>query len=297
LVGKAYLGVAMGKVDVIHSIFESYELVKANYKEVIVPLVILLLLSGAGSLGGSSFSGLSDRSGSGSYGSSGFGESLSSPITNALSGGSLAALSGILLLIIAIAAIVLLVLMVVETAIWFYVFEFFHALLRKKKITENWKSRIKRHSVKSFVLLIFWGILIVAIFAVPTIMLIGSLSTIGTSADFVGFLLGALVPFAVATLVLMLLGFLLTPLWIYYAMDGRGFFESLSKSVSLVSSNLVHFIVYFLIHLVLAISIGVVGIISALCCLAWLVIPVLSVAFTLIMSVALLKIKMDMEKK
>ena len=41
----------MGKIDVIEAFFESFWLVKAHYREMIVPIAILMLMSGSASIG------------------------------------------------------------------------------------------------------------------------------------------------------------------------------------------------------------------------------------------------------
>ncbi len=285
----------MAKFDVFTAIFESFELIKAHYKEVAVPLILLLLLSGAGHLGGSSLSNSFKSAGSGYSGASSLGRAAASPIANALSA-PLAMLSGFLLIIVAAAIVVVALLAILASATWFYVYEHFYAILRKKKITENWQPRMKRQALKSAVILVFWLVLLAALFAIPVIIALGAFSAASSFSSMIGAMVSVIIPFALAMLFLAVLGFLVMPLWVFYAMDNCGFFESLSKSVTLVSTNLGQFIVYFVIVVLLGIGEVMAASVAALCCLAWLVVPLLTVFFTLLTSITLMKMRLALAK-
>ena len=142
----------MAKIDVIQEIFDSFELIKAHYKEVIVPLIILLLIS-AGASGGSS---LFRGSGSDSSYRSSSQLSSDSLLANAMSSSgielALAALSGVLLALLLVIVVIAIVLALLHQTLWFYVWEHFHAIINKRKIAQDWQPRFKRLAVKAVVL-------------------------------------------------------------------------------------------------------------------------------------------------
>lgn len=283
----------MAKVDVIQEISDSFGLIKKHYKEVIVPIVILLLFS-AGASGGSYFS-------------RGFGSSSSksadsnSLIANAMSSSSLdsmlVALSGVLLAILAVVLVVAIVLAILHRALWLYVYGHFYSIINKKKITQDWQSRLKRFAVKAFVLDAFGLVLMVAIFAIPAITIWNTLTSSG-SPSFQAALLASLGTVAVtligALLVLLLVGFFLTPLWVYYAMDGFSFFDSLGKSVSLVGGNVVTFLLLGAVFLLLGIGAAVVAVVT--CCFSYVVSPIIGVFLSLLWGVTLMNVKAKLEK-
>jgi len=282
----------MGKVDVLQAIQDSFELIRAHYREVALPLIALLVLSGAGSFGSSSFSD--------SFGSRYSDDSSSdNPLANAMTGldTSLLALGGILIAVIAAVVILAIVLSILERAVWFYVYEHFYSLLTKKKIQQGWQGRIKRHSVKATILWFFWLFVFIAIFALPALQLWGSISVLSSASGFSG-LWNALVPFmlllSAAIGLLLLAGFLLSPLWIFYAMDGLGFSESLSRAAGLVMGNLGTFFVFSLVFFFLGIGGSLLSLAS--CCLAYLVSPIITVFLGLLWGVSLMKVKLALEK-
>lgn len=282
----------MGKVDVISAIFESFELIRKHYKEVMVPLLVLLLLSGAGSMGGSSFSrgfGNGEKAASGEAG-----------LANAMTGlgTGVLALGGLLVAIIAAVLVAMLVLMVVCEATQLYVYEHFYAILNKRKIKAKWTERFGRLAVKSIAMFIFRAAIFAAVFILPLLQLWNVISTLEAMsvAGIIGAVLSVGLALAAGFALMLIVSFVLTPLWVYYAMDGNGLFDSAGKSVSLVVGNLSSFLLLGFVFLL--IGIGTVGAaaLSACCCLSWLVAPVLSVGFSLLYGVTLMKVKLAIEK-
>jgi hypothetical protein len=288
-----FSGGSMGKVDVLQAISDSFGLIRAHYREVALPLIVLLVLSGAGSFGGSSFSNSFGNRYSDKYSSS------DNPLSNAMTGldTSLLALGGILIAIIVAIVVLAIVLSILERAVWFYVYEHFYSLLTKKKISQDWKSRMERHSIKATALWLFWLLVFLAIFALPALQLWGSISVLSGASGLSG-LWNALAPFLLllfaAIGLLLLVGFLLSPLWIFYAMDGLGFGESLSRAAGLVMGNVWTFFIFSFIFFFLGIGGSIVAFAS--CCLAYIVSPVISVFLGLLWGVSLMKVKLALEK-
>ena len=283
----------MGNVDVIGEIFESFELIRKHYMEVIVPVILLLLIY-AGARGSSIFSGMSG----GSHQSSSF-----------LSGAMLAnaayadpstlllALGGLVLVALALLVLLVIIFVILEKTLWFYVWEHFYAIICKKKIKQTWQQRCKRLAIKAVVVEAFWLLVCLVLFAVPSSMAWDAVSHLQqpTFAGFISALGPAALALIAALLVLVVAGFLLTPLWVFYAMDGLGFFESASRSLSLVGGNLITF-------LLLGIIFGLLGIGSALAsatalCFSFIVSPILTVFIGLLWGVTLMKVKLALEEK
>lgn len=273
----------MANIDVISLIFESFELIKARYKEVALPLLVLLLISGAGHVGGSS---LSDAFGSKSNGAtSQYG---ASPIANALSdsGALMAGLAGALLVVLAIVVVVAFALAVLSLAIWFYISEHFHAILTKRKIAQGWQARMSRHLFRALVMVLFEFALL-GVFVLAVVAIAMAYSSIG--------LIGAMLLFVLLVLAFLCLGIFLIPAWMYYAIDRLPFLTSLSRSFSLVRRNFVHFLVFALIFFMLGIG-SVVASLYACCC-SFILAPIMAVFFALLSRVTLLKIKLAIEKQ
>jgi len=273
----------MANIDVISLIFESFALIRARYREVAVPLMALLLLSGAGHVGNYSLSDLFSSKGSGSAS-----QYNGSPLASSLSdsGALMAGLAGVLLIIIAIVAVVAFVISVLRMAVWFYVSEHFHAILVKKKITKEWQQRMRSHLPRAFVMALFEFILIIA--------LILAIAAIVLSYQSTG-LVGAILLSMLLVLAFICLGIFLAPAWIYYAIDRLPFFQSLSRSLSLVRRNFVHFLVFAIIFFML--DMGSVIASFYACCFSFLLMPVLIVFFALLSRVTLIKMKLAIEKQ
>ena len=281
----------MGKVDVIQEIFDSFGLIRQHYMEVIIPLILLLLIS-AGASGGSLF---------GSRGNSSFPSSFSaSPAANAMVdggiGAALLALGGMLLVLVAIGIVLVIIMVVLERAVWFYVYEHFYSIIRKKKITQAWQQRLKRLAIKAVVIDAFWLVILAIIFALPISIAWNAMGSLQepTFAGVIAALGPAALAFIVALLVLAVLGFLLTPLWVFYAMDGLGFFGSVSRSLSLVAGNLVSFLLLGIIFGLLAAGSLYASLVA--CCFSFIVAPILSVFIGLLWGVTLMKVKLKIEK-
>ena len=271
----------MANIDVISLIFESFELVKAHYKEVALPLLVLMLMSGAGGFGGSSFSdvfGSKNSSASGAY--------RGSPLANAISdsGGLTAGLAGVLLAVVAIVVVLVFVFSVLSMAIWFYISEHFQAILARKKLVKAWQPRMSAHLSRAFVMALF-DFALLAVFIIAIVAIALSYKSIG--------LLSAIVLFALLVLVFICLGIFLAPAWIYYAIDRLPFFASLGRSFSLVQRNLVHFLVFVLIFFLLGIGSALASVFA--CCFSFILMPVFAVFFALLSRVTLLKMKNAME--
>lgn len=291
----------MGKADVIQAIFDSYALLKGHYREVALPLIFMLIVSGLGHVGGSG----TGRSYSGSgLDSSSSPSSYPSTIANAISDtGILNAVGvGLIAVILAILAIAL-VLYILNMAVQFYVFEHFYAILLKKKITGAWQDRMARHTLKVLAIQLFWLAVTVALFALPLLQAWNAVPGIAQALDtktglellsgLFSALSEALLLFLAALLIVLAAGFLLSPLWIYYAMDGRGFFESIGKALSLVAAHPQEFLLVGLIFG--ALGIAGWGAALASCCFAWIISPIIEVFLAVLYGLTLMKIKLALE--
>jgi len=272
----------MGKADVVKEICESYELIKAHYREVLLPLFLIFVLQ-AGMSGGGSFGG---RPSQGSYEA---GPMVAGAMNDLLAIG----LSGVFLAIMAVVIAVILVMSILQRALWFYVYEHFHALVLKNKIEEEWQSRMRRHGIRALFFMAFWAILFVLVLVYPLINAY-SLLTSNPKEQWVSLLLPLALPFVAAITIYALLAFLLSPLWVYYAIDRKPFFESASRSFTLVLGNLGTFIVFSLVFF----AMGVAGVLAAIatCCFAILTLPAITLFLSLLYGVSLMKIKLALEK-
>lgn len=290
----------MGKADVIQAIFDSYGLFKEHYREVAIPLIFMLIVSGLGHIGGSGGS----RSYSGSWPDSG--ESSPSMIANAIGAPDIWGSIGLALLAIILAVLVIaLALYILNIAVQFYVFEHFYAILLKKKISDGWQGRMARHTAKALVLQLFWLAITAALFALPLLQAWNAVPQIADAlkaksgaalfSGLVSALSGVLLLFVAALLAMLAAGFLLSPLWVYYVMDGRGLFESVGSAVSLVAAHPLEFLAVGLIFGLL----GIAGWGAALlfCCFAWIISPIIDVFLIVLYGLTLMKIKLALETR
>lgn len=281
----------MGKVDVISAVFESFELIKEHYQEVAVPLLVLILISAAGHVGGSGFSKGWTPSSSGALAGS-------SLVSNSMLDGGILALGGFLLAIVVLLVLAVIALCIVSEATQLYVYEHFYALLTKRKIKEAWTARFGRLAIKAAVIQALWLVIMVAAFIMPALQLWNAIAAIQSLS--VAGILGAIMSVAfllVAGIILLLImGFVLTPLWIYYAMDNCGIIDSVGKSITLVVGNFWTFLLLGFIFALLGLGSAGVAMASACCCLSWLVSPIISVFLSLLWGVTLMKVKLAIEK-
>jgi len=270
----------MANIDVISLIFESFDFIRKHYKEVAFPLAVLLLMSGAGHIGGSSLS-------------NGFSNSLDgSPgaplLANALSGAeSLEAgiMAGTLLALFLFIIAVAVVMAVVSLSVWFYVCEHFYSILNRKKVSTDWQARMKRHILRALVMAIFEF----AVFAAFAIAIIACISLVSTSWA------AALSLMALVFIICACIGLYFIPVWMYYALDMRPFFESISCSISLVKGNFAHFAIFGAIFMFLNIG-AMIGSFYA-CCFSFLAAPLLLTFVALLSRVTLIKMKLAIEKE
>ena len=284
----------MGNVSVTKTIEESYLLIRDHWQEVLIPLVVLLLLSGAGGFGGSSFS----NSGRGdSYSSEGAPGSL---FANAI-GGIDAYLLGLGAFLLALAVIVVLfaiAISIMGQATWFYVYEHFYCLLAKRKPSPDWSMRMERHSVKATVILAFWVALFVLFMAVPIGIAFAypELLAINSSADispFIASLLPLIALFGAFIMLFAFVQFLLVLLWVYYAMDNLPFTESVGRAFSLVGKNILTFAKLAGIFILL--SVAALAVMVATCCFAFITGPAIHIFLTLLWGVTLMSLKLKLE--
>jgi len=277
----------MAKVSVIRSIEESYELIKEHYKEVLIPLIFLMLLSGAGSMGGSSYS---SRGGSG-------GKSVDSGslVANAMadSGALVSGLGALLVIIIVAVVIFVIAFAILDRAIWFYVFEHFYSLLTKRKLPSSWQERMKANTLRSAVLY-FFGMFLLLLFIVVPMVISYFMLNIDLSQG-IWALMPLLWVFIAVLLLFLAISFMIMPLWIYYAMDRLPFWESLSRAFSLVRDNFITFVKFTGIFLVIGVA-AIIGIIMT-CCFAFITSPIITVFLQLLSGVTLMKLRLALDKK
>ena len=162
-----------------------------------------------------------------------------------------------------------------------------------------------RHTLKVLVLQLFWLIVTLALFALPLLQAWNAMPQLvqalkaKTDAELFSGMISALSPvlllLAAALLALLAVGFLLSPLWIFYAMDGMGFFESMGKAVSLVVGTPLEFLIVGLVFGFLGVAGW--GASVALCCFAWVISPIVEVFLIVLYGITLMKIKLGLEQK
>lgn len=275
----------MAKIDVISMFFESFELVRKHYHEVMIPIVLLLLMSGTASIGADSigrvFTSLGRGFATDSFASAA--ATTSSTVAPQIPTTFLPFVGGALLAIAAAVMTAGLVLVIFHQSLTFYVYGHFYSLLRRKKISTGWEERMKKYAIKSLVLLVFWCVVILVFIALS--LLVISLGNL-------------LIQIAAALVVLFLLlsvGFYTLPLWVYYVLDSMPFFASLSKSFCLVKDNAVTFTIFTLILLLLGIGIALAS--MAACCFSSIVAPLLGVMLSLVSGITVMKMTLALGKK
>lgn len=272
----------MADIDVIALIFESFALVRARYKDVAFPLMVLLLLSSAGNFGGTSLSDLAghDEAASDDYGAS--------PIASALSdsGEIWAGIAGLGLALLALLVAFAFAITMASLSIWFYTCEHFYAILRRKKAQGAWEQRMARHVPRAFVMALFEFFLFGA-FAAAIIACFAAAPSAGIAAT--------LALFAATFLIAVFAALFIIPAWAYYAMDSLPFFTSIDRSITLVRGNLWHFIIYAAIFFLLNLGVAAASIYA--CCLSFIIVPLFAVFFGLTSKVTLLKMKLAIEKE
>lgn len=270
----------MAKIDVISMFFESFELIRAHYKEVIIPLVLLLLMFGSANVGTSPLYRMLSPLGAGLLTGHFTSSFTSFPMHHAI---TLLPFAGAALLgFMAAVIIIAFALLVLQQSLTFYVYSHFYSLLCKKKIKSDWEERMKKYAIKSVVLLLFWFIVTMILIALSLLVIsLGNLLYLVIGAIIVIFLL-------------LSVGFYGLPLWIYYVLDGLPFSTSLSKSFWLVKRNAMPFTLFCLLLIVLDVAVAVASVAS--CCLSFIVAPILAVLLSLLSSITIMKMKLALEK-
>jgi hypothetical protein len=279
----------MANVSVIKAVEESFQLIRDHYKEIAVPIIVMILLSGVGSLGGMSLPRSSGNQGTSPY------YNADAMFANAMSTGSdllaglgLAAILGLVAIVLVIAFI----LGIINQAVQFYAFEHFYAILRQKKITENWQQRMQRLTIKSLFYTLFRLVLFGAVFGLPLLAIFfAAPSMLSLQPENILMLIALLVSLAILAVAV---GIFFIPLWVYYALDRLPLSESIGKSISLVSGNLVVFLKFIGIFIVIGIATAI-GLILT-CCFMYLLSPVVQVFLTLLSGVTVMKLKLALEE-
>ncbi|MCX8198278.1 MAG: hypothetical protein N3F07_03775 [Candidatus Micrarchaeota archaeon] len=275
----------MAKIDVFEEIQSSANLIRKHYLNVIVPIIILLLFN-AGA-GGSIGSGASDFLG-------GLRESKPSYLPGAMLPSSFSEAALFIIIFIALLVLLAIVGLLLHQAVSLYVFNYFHSLLHKRKIDEGWQSQIKRFFVKALVLGALGLLILVATLGIPLLMIYSSFVS-SAQKDIVQLILQSIFWLVLGAAAYAAAMFLISPLWVLYAIEGRGFFQSLKASVSLVLKNLVPFFLLWVIFAVLYAISAIISLVSALCCISWLVSPVVEVFLSLLYGVTLMSMLKKMQ--
>jgi hypothetical protein len=193
------------------------------------------------------------------------------------------ALSGALIVLVIAIIILLIVVSIVHQSLIYYVFEHFYAILRKKKVSPDWKGRMQHHAIKSIIFLLFWAILFLALIGIPFAFAFVSPFTWVLSVVLI----------CLAIIILFALGFFLHPLWIYYVLDDLPLSASISKSISLVRGSIKTFLLFAVIDISLIIGAAIAPMVA--CCFAYVISPLFTVFVLLLSGVALMKIKLALE--
>ena len=267
----------MTKTDFFKVLNESSQLLEKNLTGIAVPLAVILLISVALGLAGFlvsqavqflPFISLADETPN------------SMPDTS---------MSDILSL--SFVALILFSILVswLSSAISLYIAQYFNAVMKKKKMPEGWVGIIVSNMLKSLVVFVLLLIIFIAISAVPAAILY----SISTQYSGVAVFAACVVALMAIALLFAVVSFFLSPLWIYYVIDGNGIFQSVSKSVALVRENIS---VFFLLYAVfLVISFGAAMFSSALCCFSFVISPLVMALVTVLYQITMMRIKLDTE--
>lgn len=275
----------MAKIDVLKEVSDSFRLIKEHYKEVAVLLFAIFFLQ--------VIIGFSSRLAV-NYLSLPLDDADALGKTVAQSMASASSLNSALFTLAIFAVILIFIFSILERALFFCACEHFYSLLCGKKPSTDWKSRIAHFSWKSFVLAVFNIIISLAFFALPLLALYSAFVSSDASAG-IGLLLSAIPTLAIAALAYVALMFCLSLLFVYYAMDGLPFFDSISRSLMMVIGNLWVFFILFLVFFAFSLAASLISI--AACCLSFLVFPLLGVFLGLLYGVTLMKIRLALDER
>jgi len=267
----------MAKTDFFKALNESSQLLEKNLQGIAVPLAAILLISIASGLAGFlisqavpflPFISLADKT----------------PKSMQDTG-----ISDIFLL--SFAALIILSILVswLSSAISLYIAQYFNAVMTKKKMPEDWVGVIVSNMLKSLVVFVLLSIIFIAISAVPAAITY----LISTQYSGVAVLVAGVVALLVVTLLFAVVSFFLSPLWIYYVVDGNGIFQSIGKSVALVRENISAFFLLYAVFLV--ISFGAAMFSSVVCCFSFVISPIVMTLVTILYQITMMRIKMDSE--
>ncbi|MFA5929771.1 MAG: hypothetical protein WC861_02720 [Candidatus Micrarchaeia archaeon] len=265
----------MAKTDFFKAFNGSSKLLEANLKGIAIPLALIMLLSMATSLASFIFLQASQ---------------FLSPF---LFGGPLKSTDSLGIgdaYWLAIAAVAMLCILVtwLTSALSLYIAQYFNAVMQKKKMPENWAGVIAGNMLRTLAM----SLLILAIFAVIFGFPAAMVYLISTQYSGIGIIIAGALLFLLAFLLYMAASFFLSPMWLYYAVDKNGFFQSIGKSISLVRGNLGSFFLLYAVFV--AISFGA-AMFSAVCCFSFIISPVLMALVTALYQITMIRMKLDSE--
>lgn len=276
----------MEKVDVLTVIVDSFELAAAHWREVAVPLALILIPSVAMGIVISFFNifgTLSDLQSPGL--------SSDSLAAGAMSGGSALtdafASLGIGVVIFAISTFIAYA--ILSSAVHFYIYEHFYSLITKKQIRQGWQERMIKY-IKKTVVITVATLGVCAAFMILLGIVVLSFSFIGL----VGAIIAAVL-LLIASVALMVLFMMASPMWIFYVMENDGFFASISKSISMVKKNFWTFLAFFVVMEVISIVVSIGAVLT--CCLTYVISPFLQTAVGLVSAIGLMKLRLLLGEK
>jgi|GEM_PF-6613850 len=267
----------MAKTDFFKAFNESSKLLEKNLKGIAVPLAMIMLLSIASGVAGFFFS-----------------QAMPFLPIAAIAGQAQQStddigIGGIFWLLFAVLILLSILVTWLTSALSLYIAQYFSAVMAKSKMPGNWMGLIAGNLFKTLVMFIIMGAIFAVIFGIPAAVIYAM------SSQFSGVVLLAVcaVMFLAALLLFAVASFFLSPLWIYYAVDRNGIFQSIGKSISLVKGNLSSFFLLYVVFV--AISFGAAMFSAVLCCFSFFISPIIMALVTALYQITMMRLKLDSE--
>jgi hypothetical protein len=267
----------MAITDFFRAINESSQLLEKNLRGIAVPLAVILLMSVASGLAGFLLS-----------------QAIQFLPFVSLAGQTPKPMqdTGMAdIFLFAFAALILLSMLVswLTCAISLYIAQHFNSVMTKKKMPEGWVGVMAGNLFKSLAMFILMSAILAAISAIPAVFLY----FISTQLSGMAILAAGAAAILAIALLFSVASFFLSPLWIYYAIDKNGIFQSIGKSITLVRGNLSAFFLLYVVFVI--ISFGAAMFSSLLCCFSFVLSPLAMALVTMLYQITMMRIKLDSE--
>jgi len=267
----------MAKTDFFKAFNDSSKILEKNLKGIAVPLAMIMLLSIASGVAGFFFSQaipflpIAAIAGQAQQSTDGTG------------------IGGIFWLLFAVLIILSIMVTWLTSALSLYIAQYFNAVMAKGKMPGNWAGVIAGNLFKTLVMFIIVGAIFAVIFGIPAALIYA----VSSQFSKVMLLAAGAVMFLAALLLFAVASFFLSPLWIYYAVDRNGIFQSIGKSISLVRGSLSSFFLLYVVFV--AISFGAAMFSTVLCCFSFFISPIIMALVTALYQITMMRLKLDSE--